>query len=177
MNTLVTRWLKDTPDPPANVVEQLKFSAHCVHYTNLINKLTRVHGNAKKVTKTTSRPNLELLVPLLGPQFLPPTHRQLSHRNRAADVTPDSYYLKPLTVLHPFFYPELLVCPNCKTNQHTSIEGWTHSGPRDVFGLRRHETAIGVQIRCSQCKFCNATTNHEFWAGCEIWQFPRMLHL
>lgn len=91
-------------------------------------------------------------------------------------------YMKPLNVVHQFFYPELAKCPRCLSTDVT-WDGWTGQGSRDVHGINQEETAIGYQLRCKICKeskdksasstHCVATTNPEFWENWEHWQVPR----
>jgi len=83
-----------------------------------------------------------------------------------------SRHLRPLTIIHPFFYPQIGRCP-CG-NKRPLWEGWTTTGHRDVHGLRQEETALGFRIRCKECHgesqgktnrdgYCIATTNPLYW--------------
>ncbi|OJT04576.1 hypothetical protein TRAPUB_4846 [Trametes pubescens] len=108
------------------------------------------------------------------------------------EITPDCTYLKPLNVVHPFFYPELSRCPQCDFDK-VQWNGWTPTGHREVHGVSYEETAIGVQLRCGECqerhenavkegsylkeagkepKYCWATTNTLYWERKEHWELP-----
>lgn len=124
-------------------------------------------------------------IPFLGPHFTPPTFIHSQKRLVTPDITPDTTYLKPLNVVHPFYYPELACCPQCDSKK-IQWNGWTPTGHREVHGVSREETAIGVQLRCSLCqerygkdgeeegkgKYCWATTNALFWERKEHWELP-----
>jgi hypothetical protein len=112
-------------------------------------------------------------------------------------------YLRPLNVVHPFYYPSLARCPQC-CGTNIVWEGWTGTGARDVHGVKLEEAALGCQLRCKDCKemrqenrdsqmapesdddseaeqgavgYCFATTNVSFWGKQEHWQIPRELHV
>lgn len=145
-----------------------------------VHKATSVHGLAKK---GTASPVLAKDVPFLGPRFLPPSYLLLQKRNPEADIKPSTAYLKPLHVVHPFYYPELAVCPQCSSDD-ISWEGFTTTGPRLVHGMAREETAIGAQLKCKPCMsrfgkdgpeegmYCFATTNPTFWERKQHWEIP-----
>jgi formate dehydrogenase maturation protein FdhE len=61
-------------------------------------------------------------------------------------------YIKPLNVIHPFYYPQLATCPRCGSDKETSWEGWTSTGARELHGLICEETALGAQLQCNICK-------------------------
>lgn len=96
-------------------------------------------------------------------------------------------------VLHPFYYPELAQCPNpsCESKD-IGWRGWTATGYREVHGVFRDETALGMQLRCSACmesrnesrndnegddgektQVAVSTTSIKFWENKHHWQVPR----
>ncbi|KAJ3835476.1 hypothetical protein F5878DRAFT_509789, partial [Lentinula raphanica] len=91
-------------------------------------------------------------VPIWGPRFLPPSLNNIMKRDPSgASVTPEQLYLKPVNVVHPFYYPTFKKCPRCDS-ENIKWEGWTGSGSREIHGIACEETAIGMQLRCSNCK-------------------------
>ncbi|KAJ3817145.1 hypothetical protein F5880DRAFT_1493389 [Lentinula raphanica] len=100
-----------------------------------------------------------------------------------ASVTPEQLYLKPVNVVHPFYYPTFKKCPRCDS-ENIKWEGWTGSGSREIHGIACEETAIGMQLRCSNCKnkegengkpqgYCFGSTSNIFWDRLEHWEIPR----
>lgn len=148
-----------------------------MEYIDTVYGMTKVHGNAKQNTSPT---NLQSEIPIIGPFFEPPGYLHLQKRNAICSIEPESMYLLPITMVHPFFYPNLESCPGCGSN-NTHWDGWTPTGPREVHGLRREERALGFQLRCKDCKsingkdYCFATTSAEFWKNCQHWEIPREL--
>jgi hypothetical protein len=158
---------------------QLQWEANVVQYVNFLWDCARVNRSGGKETNMTYLPKD---IPLLGPCFIPPTYSQLERRQYgAANISPDLSYIKPINVIHPFYYPALTVCPKCQSKD-VAWEGWTSTGSREVHGLQREETAIGYQLRCRSCEYeengkqkgyCFATTNPTFWQNWQRWQIPR----
>ncbi len=161
---------------------QLEFVAAVVEYVDLLTTLTRA------TTKGAAALQLNPRFPLLGPHFIPPSFSHAQRRHAVAQVKPDIAYLKPVTVIHPAFYPELGVCPRCSSTDVVWY-GWSPTGHRDVHGIEREETAIGYQLRCNPCKrlfgqggskesedeessYSCLTTNFEFWKTREHWDIP-----
>jgi hypothetical protein len=159
-------------------VAQLEWEANIVEYVNYMYSRTKVHGNA---SKNTVPPVLPKDVPILGPRFVPPSYFHLHKRSTAPDISPETAYMKPLTIIHPFYFPKLARCPKCCSEQ-VVWEGWTGTGAREVHGLSQEEFALGFQLRCKSCHaagsstgFCVATTNPIFWEKWEHWAIPRKL--
>jgi hypothetical protein len=163
---------------------QLKWEAEVVQYVEYIHRETSTHGNAGP---TVARPNLKKEIPLLGPCFLPPSYQHAMRRETTPKIIPDTAYLKPLTIIHPFYQLGLSQCPQCDSTE-ILWDGWTSTGAREVHGLRREERALGYQLRCKKCKakygkggsnehekkpFCFATTSKMFWQKWEHWKIPR----
>jgi hypothetical protein len=155
---------------------QLEWEANVVEYVNYMYSLTKVHGNA---TKNTVPPVVPKGIPVWGPRFVPPTYIHLHKRSSAPEISPDTAYLKPLNIVHPFYFPGLAKCPKCHS-VHVTWEGWTGTGSREVHGVNEEEFALGYQLRCKDCqaaggstKFCVTTTNPVFWEKWEHWEIPR----
>lgn len=176
-------WIKARGIGQVERVEQLEWAAHVVEYVQYMHNSITVGNGAKKVTAPTVLSNE---VPLLGPRFVPPTYLHLRRRDPTPNVNPRTAYLKPINIIHPFFYPEVARCPQCESRK-IGWEGWTTSGPRNVHGVKREETVIGVQLECKgECAvrfkgtnapekgtYCFATTNATFWQRWEHWEIPR----
>jgi hypothetical protein len=146
---------------------------------NYLHSQTKVHANKKNGLPTTLRKD----IPLLGPRFVPPSYFHIQKRQTAASITPTCMHLKPINIIHPFYYPQLAKCPNC-LRKDVLWEGWTSTGPRDVHGVTEEEVALGFQLRCKACEkavdeedsavtYCFATTNPSFWTKWESWEIPR----
>ncbi|GBE83061.1 hypothetical protein SCP_0501070 [Sparassis crispa] len=159
--------------------EQLEWEAHIVEYINFVYDETKLHGNSKKDTA----PSLRGEIPLLGPRFIPSSYLHLQKRDPTPNIIPEVAYLKPVNVVHPFYYPELARCPQCDADD-TEWSGWTATGHREVHGVSQEEMALGFQLRCTKCKqrvsesgddegmYCFSTTSHLFWGRHEHWEIP-----
>ncbi|KAJ8596095.1 hypothetical protein M405DRAFT_782130 [Rhizopogon salebrosus TDB-379] len=155
---------------------QYEWEAEVVEYINYVSDKTRIRS-----VKALARPYLDGKIPILGPHFVPPSYLHARKRSQSEPVVnPEISYLKPLRVIHPFYYPELARCPRCNCADGIQWDGWTGTGPRDVHGLMLDEAAIGTQLRCEHCKndptskkgHCFATTNPGFWHGWSHWSIP-----
>lgn len=175
----VEQWIlhrkKQHSDP-----KQLEFEAHVVQYVKHIANQTRVHGLATSIAKTAPRP-LAKGIPLYGPHFKPPTFLDKAKRSAVPKIEVETAYLKAVTIVHPFYFPQLSKCPRC-SSENIKWDGWTTSGHRDVHGLRVEETALGCQLLCQAClqhggPSCFATTNPVFWDLWEHWRIPSKLPL
>jgi hypothetical protein len=170
----VQHWKKVHLDQEAT---QLQWEAEVVEYVNYLHCQTRVHANKKEGTA----PNLRKAIPLLGPRFVPPSYLHLQKRHVAPIIEPESAYLRPLNIVHPFYYPQIARCPNCKSKD-VLWDGWTSRGSREVHGVGCEEAALGFQLRCKPCEraasserrvtYCTATTNQMFWEQWEHWEIP-----
>lgn len=134
---------KKYPRPPA----QLEWEAAIVQYVNFVQDATR----ARPKKSAMSLPRLSNEIPLLGPHFLPPSYLHARKRPGNAPIEPEVMYLRPLNVVHPFYYPSLARCPQC-CGTNIVWEGWTGTGARDVHGVKLEEAALGCQLRCKDCK-------------------------
>ncbi|KAI0667041.1 hypothetical protein C8Q78DRAFT_1072082 [Trametes maxima] len=158
---------------------QLEWQSHVVEYVNWVYGMTK------------SRAPLKMTHPLLGPRFMPPSYLHALQRNTKSEIHPETAYLKPLTIIHPLYFEDLARCPRCgATGSTVSWAGWTTSGPREVHGLHREETALGLQLRCAHCSETAkaagtnikngegsssfSTTNYTFWQNREHWQIPAL---
>lgn len=163
---------------------QLEWASAVVEYVNYVFKATTPRGSSKKgIPPLPLRPE----VPFLGPRFFPPSYISLQKRSPTPTIEPESAYLKPLTIIHPFYYPELAKCPQCEAGpEKLSWQGWTTGGYREVHGVSREEIALGYQLECKACEtrfggrnaaekgnYCIATTNAKFWESKEHWEIPR----
>ncbi|KAF7796643.1 hypothetical protein EIP86_007825 [Pleurotus ostreatoroseus] len=159
--------------------EQLEFAANVVAYTNFIWSEFKPHGNAKPGTLPLPLP---INIPLYGPRFVPPTYLHARKRSPGSPkIQPVTNYIKPVSVVHPFYFPNFFKrCPQCDSVDDKEVywDSWISTGPREVYGLKYGETAIGYQLRCKACKnrgleWCFATTSAAFWAKSEAWSVPR----
>lgn len=154
---------------------QLEWDSHVLEYVGYL------QSSMKKNQKIAAA------VPILGPRFIGPTYLQILSRQPASQIKPDTLYLKPLNIVHPFYYPHLAKCPVC-LGSSVNWEGWTGTGAREVHGIMYEELAIGTQLRCKDCEkiakeskadggakisYCHATTNPSFWQRWEHWEIPR----
>lgn len=165
----------EATEPTGNVLDkQLEFMAHVAVYVSHLHNDTKLHGNSQ----AKQAPTLKAEVPIYGPRFVPPTHLQtLRRKGPNAPIVPETAYLRPINIVHPFYYPQLALCPDCKTDDEKIFKTnsqWTAGCPRKVHGLSEEEYAYGVQYHCSTCKKGSSTTNPEFWKGKMHWQAPSM---
>ncbi len=180
MKSRVNGW-KKLHEPHPSSDSQLTWESNVVEYVNYLYHQTKAHGNSKN---TQPKP-LSKDIPLLGPRFIPPSYFHIQRWHVAPIIEPESAYLKPLNIVHPFYYPRLAHCPQCKSNS-VLWEGWTTTGSQDVHGVSEEEMALGFQLRCKDCegressgmtkrhRFCVATTNLVFWAKWEHWEIPSL---
>ncbi|KAK6969493.1 hypothetical protein R3P38DRAFT_2419562, partial [Favolaschia claudopus] len=167
---------------------QLTFEANIVEYVSLMYTESRHHGNSKASGPKT----LPKGFPVLGPRFMPPSLLEAKKRS-PANIQPTPLYMRPLNVVHPFYYNDFS-CPQCDSTD-IKWDSWTGGGARGVVhGVRREERAIGYQLRCNECKrkygqggseagakgpdneklgYSFATTNPKFWARRQHWEIPR----
>lgn len=109
---------------------------------------------------------------------MPPTSLDYTKRSGTPEITPDVMYLKALIVIHPVYFPEIVKCPLCDSD-NIKWHSWVATGYRDVHGVNKDELALGYQIRCKTCveksktQVCYATTSAEFWERYEEWNIPR----
>ncbi|KAJ3477525.1 hypothetical protein NLI96_g10403 [Meripilus lineatus] len=180
---LVEKWTKarESSDQPI-VHDQLVFAAQVVQYMNYITHLPsagKSFPNADKTIPITLPAN----IPLYGPRFIPPGYLDVQKRHASPDIKPKTAYLKPLHIIHPFYYPQLRACPRCGSEQVT-LQGFTTTSYRLVHGVSFEETALGCQVRCRPCSDarrlgdlegpCNfATTNCLFWENWDPNAIPR----
>ncbi|TFK92386.1 hypothetical protein K466DRAFT_441520, partial [Polyporus arcularius HHB13444] len=159
---------------------QLEFEAHLCEYVSFLAKHT--HATTKGAAPTTLNPR----IPLLGPHFDPPSFSHIQRRSAAPEIVPEMAYLKPVTIIHPLYFPDLGECPKCGSSD-VIWYGWSPTGHREVHGIEREETAIGFQLRCTPCKklygkggskaeeeehYSFLTTNCVFWEKREHWELP-----
>jgi len=129
-------------------------------YIDFAHQNTCVHGNSAKLAVS----KLSGKVPLLSPHFiLVPPSLFTKGEGLPSKAHVEHYYVKPIHIVHPFFYPTLtkISCPGCwKFGTEPSIQWtqWAGKGPRDVHGLMEEEYAIGYQM---QCKTCTAGTQQD----------------
>src|SRR5258705_10217954 len=96
-----------------SMLVQFKFIAHIAQYVKYI---TQLLGTLKR----PGHDSLPDSVPLLGPRFLPPTPHLLSKHRKIPLMLPDAYYVCPITIIHPVFYPFSIHCPTCQRASDTS---------------------------------------------------------
>ncbi|KIM89482.1 hypothetical protein PILCRDRAFT_2691 [Piloderma croceum F 1598] len=175
-------WKVSHSDQTQNEV-QLTWNVHVVEYVNNIYRRTTVHVNSSKGTVADSLPK-DILI--LGPHFVPPSYLHVEKWQKCPAIEPMTGYLKPLIVVHPFYYPGLTKCPQCDSI-NVKWDSWTTKGHREVHGIRQEECTLGMQLRCKDCemhfgkgkggdptkgKYCFATTNALFWERREAWEMP-----
>ncbi|KAG1797285.1 hypothetical protein EV424DRAFT_1333429 [Suillus variegatus] len=172
---------------------QLQWESEIVEYVQFLWEKTRRRSKKGETNK------LGVNVPLLGPRFIPPSYLHIEKQSGGGAVDPTIQYLKPLNIVHPFYYPQLARCPRCGSDKDTTWEGWTSKGPRELHGILCEEMALGAQLRCNRCKetskskpktrnstthrsdlvdssiegYCFTTTSAMYWKSWEHWRIPR----
>ncbi|KAG1774921.1 hypothetical protein EV702DRAFT_1180543 [Suillus placidus] len=102
---------------------QLQWESEIVEYVQFLWEKTRTWSKRGKPNK------LGVNVPLLGPRFMPPSYLHIQKWSGGGAIETKIQYLKPLNIVHPFYYPQLAWCPRCRSNEDTTWEGWTSKGP------------------------------------------------
>ncbi|KAG1776098.1 hypothetical protein EV702DRAFT_1269133 [Suillus placidus] len=169
---------------------QLQWESEIVEYVQFLWEKTQTWSKKGEPSK------LGVNIPLLGPRFLPPSYLHVQKRSGGGAIEPTMQYLKPLNIVHLFYYPQLGQCPRCGSDKDTAWEGWTSKGARELHGLFCEEAALGTQLRCNRCResskgktggdaasgmvaaiegYCFATTSAMYWKGWEHWRIPRGL--
>jgi hypothetical protein len=110
-----------------------------VEYVNFLWSKTKLPSSARKETTQAYLPKD---IPIMGPRFIPLSYSLLERRQYGTNLGPETTYIKPINIVHPFFYPALAKCPQCNS-EDTAWEGWTGTGSRDVHGLVCEEMALG----------------------------------
>ncbi|TFY77528.1 hypothetical protein EWM64_g6486 [Hericium alpestre] len=139
----VTAWAKNRKANTYNE-DQLEWEANVIKYVDYVHRLTMAIGGQPASFLPDS-------LPLYGPHFLPPTYDDLLKRQKNAVIAPNTAYLQPITVVHPFYLPNIAMCPVCDSTE-IKWEGWNSKGHRSIHSLHREEHAIGVQLRCKRCQ-------------------------
>ncbi|KAF9078661.1 hypothetical protein BDP27DRAFT_1412611 [Rhodocollybia butyracea] len=185
------QWEKNRSKSSQSVnTDQLLWDAHIVEYVNYMHEKRKVKGaGSPKIL----RPE----IPLYGPRFMPPTPFHSTIRQISPQIEPKIFYIKPLNIVHPFYYSELRRCPR-NSHHKPTWKGWTGAGPREVHGMFREERALGFQLRCPDCasgagsksenkaeeesdeileeetvRVCTSTTNAIFWEKWQHYEIPR----
>ena len=110
----------------------------------------RIHGLAKSIEKTAPH-LLARGIPIYGPRFHPPTYLDAHRKSATPDHKPETAYLKPVTTIYPFYFPQISSCPHCGSSEIT-WEGFTPTGHCEMHGIRTEETALGCQLSCKKCE-------------------------
>ncbi|KAJ6484175.1 hypothetical protein C8R45DRAFT_931628 [Mycena sanguinolenta] len=175
----VKAWMKNRGNQ-SQYHPQLEFEANVAEYVLHVFRETRPERTTGTSNKINKPKTLHPSTPIYGPKFVPPSLTDVRHR--AGKIQPQAAYLRPINIIHPFYYPMLAKCPYCGS-QDVSWDSWNGTGSREVHGLKREETALGYQLRHDECipdeggggtkKRSFATTNQVFWQGWQHWQIPR----
>ncbi|KAJ6502910.1 hypothetical protein C8R47DRAFT_1251855 [Mycena vitilis] len=189
VNERLKKWLGQGHHDP-QVKRQLEWESNVVEYVDYLYAATRHHGNSN----ATGPKLLRKGIPIYGPRFVPPTFLEAQKRT-PTKIQPSVQYLRPLNVVHPFYYNNIGHCPQCGS-EDIKWDSWTGAGSREVHGVRMEEKAIGFQLRCKPCKgkyglggtdtgarnkegekmgYSFATTNTKFWTNWQHWAIPRSL--
>ncbi|CAK5283262.1 unnamed protein product [Mycena citricolor] len=166
---------------------QLLFEAQVAAYVDYIHSETRASRKVKNSNALSNPRILRAGIPFYGPRFTPCTFRELQLRG-INTASAETVYLRPVTVIHPVYFPELGDCPHCGSS-NTSWDSWNSTGSREVHGLQYEESALGYQLRHEGCtpddvsgdgtdvgRVRNrsfSSTNKIFWKNWEHWKIPR----
>jgi hypothetical protein len=107
---------------------QLRFKAHVVQY------VVFMYDETKPCSKMDFLRSLPFNIPFFGPQFLPPLYAVLG-KCQTSTVKPELAYLKPVNVVHPFYYPMLAKCPESQSLD-VKWDGWMGTGSCKVYGVK-----------------------------------------
>ncbi|TFY74409.1 hypothetical protein EWM64_g9603 [Hericium alpestre] len=104
-------WRKHRKESTYNE-DQLEWEANVIKYVDYVNRLTA----AMEEKPASFLPDR---LPLYGLTFLPPTYCDLLKRQKDAVMMPNTTYLQPLNVVHPFYFTNLGMCPACDSTEIT----------------------------------------------------------
>ncbi|KAI0299515.1 hypothetical protein BC826DRAFT_1090503 [Russula brevipes] len=139
----IEAWKNSHPPEQMASDAQLTWEANVVQYVDHLYQRTKRQKDSK--THCYGLPNALLpTILLFGPRFLPPSYLHIQCRHPAPSYNPTQAYLKPINIVHPFYYPQLAQCPVCKSKD-ILWEGWTSTGSRRIHGITCEETALGFQ--------------------------------
>lgn len=140
VQTRVKSWAKTrSRSAPSSPSAQLEWESNVVEYVDFLHSITRIHGNT--TNQTTARV-VHKSVPIFGPRFIPPTFLHCKKRQEVPVIEPETTYLRALVVIHPFYFPELKICPQCGSD-NVKWDLWNGTGARDVHGVCQEERALG----------------------------------
>ena len=179
----MTSWTTNRQNHQKVELEQLEFEANIEAYLNVLSSYAFNHGNAAQPGQSRKLPKH---FPILGPRFVYPTYLE-EHLRTPGSLKVDAYraLMAPVNVVHPVYYSRTKTkfrkCPQCGEEDIKKVywAGWASNGHREVHGLRRPETAMGLQLRCRSCaaakkkQYCFATTSVDFWEKWKYWEIPR----
>ncbi|KAK7050400.1 hypothetical protein R3P38DRAFT_3173760 [Favolaschia claudopus] len=175
----VASWTKNR-EKQSQYQPQLEFEAHVAEYVAFLYTETRPTRTTKNSNTVPKPKTLKPSIPIYGPRFTPPS--LIDVRRRGGSTRPEIAYLRPINIVHPFFYPLLTKCPHCGSDD-VAWDSWNGTGSREVHGVRREETALGYQLRHKDCipdsggtgtkSRSFVTTNQVFWKNWEHWEIPR----
>lgn len=94
--------------------QQLQWEAEVVEYVDYMNKLTSVHGSARAGTIV---PSIKKDIPIFGLCFTPPSYLHAQKQDVTPIIEPEISYCIPLMIIHPFYYPQLAGCPQCRSTE------------------------------------------------------------
>ena len=101
-----------------------------------------MYDETKPCSKTDFLRSLPFNIPFFGPQFLPPLYAVLGKR-QTSTVKPELAYLKPVNVVHPFYYPMLAKCPESQSLD-VKWDGWMGTGSCKVHGWNERRQPLGI---------------------------------
>ena len=102
---------------------QLRWKAKVVEYVMFLWNATHC-CNPKAMTAKT----LRFDVPILGLHFVSLIYLHSQLRPGPTDVQPDIQYLKPISIIHPLYYPELIKWPRCQSSKDVTWGGVDNNG-------------------------------------------------
>ncbi|KAG1835920.1 hypothetical protein F4604DRAFT_1603468 [Suillus subluteus] len=80
---------------------QLQWESEIIEYVQFLWEKTRTWSKKGEPNKLGAN------VPLLGPQFMSPSYLHIQKWSGGGAIDPTIQYLKPLNIVHPFYYPQL----------------------------------------------------------------------
>ncbi|KAA1473136.1 hypothetical protein DENSPDRAFT_899980 [Dentipellis sp. KUC8613] len=105
VNGHVEGWKKNNPlGKTKEGVAQLQWTAEVVQYVTYLHDKTKIHANTKTAKPAPAVPRD---VPIYGPRFIPPGYLHVQRRKSWPQIEVETMYLKPVSVIHPFYYPRI----------------------------------------------------------------------
>ncbi|ALO69507.1 hypothetical protein CNH03015 [Cryptococcus deneoformans JEC21] len=154
------RWIKDKCH---GTLQQMDFVAGVLEYMTVLERLKNQSG----CTPSS--------FPFYGPLFSPPSLEELQFRGKSISANPSSFLVEPVLVVHPLFYPEMVLdkCPKAGCQSTVKRKGWKPF--RSVYGVDHNIKVVSLQYICAEHGVYSPSAD-TYWEGCMPWEQGLLPH-